>query len=210
MVSFMPCLTSVKFGLARWAAVVALFAALACPWALASDPAPTLVVKQQGDAVYLDANAHVSVPSEMKAVMLKGVPMVAVQILAVTQSRWYWSDAVLLDTRREWTISYQALTGQWTVVDLQTNQVSVYPRLDQAWSQITEVRAWRVADVAQLGALHDAQVRMRWYIDRRAPSKLAPITSAGAPDWHVDVSGQTNLSQLLAPVRDALPGARSQ
>ena len=202
----MPRLTNASAGLLR--GLAALVCALAACVVSAADVLPVLKVRQQGDGVYLDAQAHLRVPTEMEAVMRNGVPMVAVQILSVTQSRWYWRDAALLSIRREWTIGYQALTNQWRVSERTTNQSRNYASLAQAWSQVTDVQAWRFADVVELGALRDAQVTLRWYIGRTPLSNLAPITSAATPYWNIDVTAQTQLSQLIAPVRDAVPESR--
>jgi hypothetical protein len=175
--------------------------------AAAMDRLPTLTVRQQGEDVFIDADAHVQVPAPMEAALRNGVPMVATQSLSIKQSRWYWRDAVLLNARREWTIAYQALTNQWRVTERLSNETALHPTLEQAWSQVTDVRAWRFANVVELGALHNAQLTLRWYIDRKPLSNLAPITSASAPPWHVDVVAQTTVPQLIAPVRDALPAS---
>lgn len=201
----MRCWTSVE-RVWRWA----LIAALAVGWraGVADSDLPKLHVTQQGVSLLLDAEIPLAMPQETEAILRRGVPLVVVQEVKIMQSRWYWQDSVLAHVRREWTLSYQALTQRWRIMLRQGEQVEQFDSAASAWTFLTRIQGWPIGEVTQLGALRDAQAELRWTMDRRTadPSTVVPGGDAGAA-WRLSTIGRAPIPNTTAPVRDAL-GAR--
>lgn len=206
MGSFMRCLTKLSRGLLLWL----------LGWVLAwgswarADGLPQLRIHQQGDVMLLDAHVPLAMPEETQALLLKGVPMVVVQEVKLLQSRWYWQDAVLATVRREWTLSYQALTQRWRVMLRNAQQVEQFDDVQNAWTFLTTIEQWPIGEVTQLGALRDAQAELTWTLDRRAAdaSVALSVGDAGAA-WRLKTVGRMLIPNTAAPVRDAMqPKAR--
>lgn len=202
-VSFMRCLTSVKRNVCWCVLALFLFASRHVP-ALASD-LPQMRVQQQGVTLLLDAQIPLAMPEETEAILRRGVPLVVVQEVKVLQSRWYWQEEVLTRARRDWTLSYQALTQRWRVMLRQGEQVEQFEDARSAWAFLTQVKQWPIGDVTQLGALRDAQAELSWSVDRRAadPSSVLLGSDAGAA-WRLSTVGRVPIPNTTAPVRDAM------
>lgn len=196
----MRCWT--KFdGVLRQLLVACLVLAVA---GLRASDLPELRVEQVGERLVMDAQVKLTMPEEMLAVLRKGVPLVVVQEAQVLQSRWYWKDAVLARTRREWTLSYQALTQRWRVMLRSGQQVEQFDDSQAAWAFLTRITRWPIADVRLTGALRGAQAQLLWYVDRRT-AEADPSRANGASGlWQLSTLGRVPVPVTVAPVRDAL------
>ncbi len=163
-------------------------------------------VKQAGDDVRLLADVKLPLPVQLESVLRNGVPLTLVQEVNITQRRWYWADREVLTRRREWTVAYQALTNQWRVSNRHETAVQQFDDPNEAWRAITQVKDWALAKVPQLGALDQAEVRMRWYVKRPMMSGTPLPNIAGQPDTDFEVVATSDLRTIVAPVRDALGG----
>ncbi len=191
----------------HWAWLLGCLSLFARP-AAASDDLPRMRVYQQGMTLMLDAQVVLDMPAEMEAILRRGVPLMVTQEAKVLQGRWYWQDAVLAKVRREWTLSYQALTQRWRVMLRSGEQAQLFDDAREAWMAVTTMTQWPIAQVPQLGALKDAELELRWAVDRRASdvSAALPVGDGGAA-WRLSTVGRAPVPNTAAPVRDAL-GAR--
>lgn len=174
---------------------------------------PHMRVYQQGVALMLDAQVPLQMPPETEAVLRRGVPLAILQEVNVIQSRWYWKDAVLAQVRREWTLSYQALTQRWRVMLRDGQQVEQFDDVNQAWQFLTTVRQWPIADVTQLGALQGAQAELSWRVDRRVnegvgAGAVGVLGGDVGASWRLSTVGRAPIPVAVAPVRDALPSGK--
>lgn len=191
---------------------IVVLALSALAWS--GDDLPKMRVYQQGVVLMLDAQVPLGLPDEAQAVLRKGVPLAVVQEARVVQSRWYWKDAVLARSRREWTVSYQALTQRWRVMLRDAQQVEQFDDLDSAWRFLTRIEHWPIADVTQLGALQGAQAELVWALDRRngdnTPAAAGVLPGDATTAWRLSTLGRVAIPAALAPVRDALPGGSTR
>jgi hypothetical protein len=167
-------------------------------------------VRQVGDDVLLDASIQLAMPASIESVLRNGVPLTLVQEVRVTQSRWYWTDKDVLKQRREWTIAYQALTNQWRVANDRNAEIQQFDNPGAAWRAITQIDQWPLAKVRQLGALEQAQVILRWYVDRQKLSGGAIPNLSLPSNFDFEVYATASMRAIVAPVRDALSPAEGK
>lgn len=171
---------------------------------LRANDLPQLSVEQDGVRLLMNAQVKLKMPDEMLAVLQKGVPLVVVQEAQVLQSRWYWKDAVLARTRREWTLSYQALTQRWRVMLRTGQQVEQFDDVQAAWDFLTRITRWPIADVRNTGALRGAQAQLLWYVDRRTAEADPSRANGTSGLWQLSTLGRVAVPATVAPVRDAV------
>lgn len=200
----MRCWTSVERCLRLCLAVASVLLAATC--AQASE-LPQLRVYQHGVTLLMDAQVSLRMPAEMDSALRKGVPLVVVQEVRVVQPRWYWKDAVLAQTRREWTLSYQALTQRWRVMLRSGEQVEQFDELEAAWAFLTHMTRWPIGDLTLLGALQGAQAELLWFVDRRSPEVVGGATPTATSALQLSTQGRAPIPTTSAPVRDALSPA---
>jgi hypothetical protein len=135
-----------KFGRLRfffWLAV--FFPGLMAPaWGTTESHIDAVQVRVEGAGVYVDARAHIELSEPMRDALEKGVSLYFVATVKVKRVRWYWFDAVEVDTSKVMRLSYVPLFRQYRVTVDTVNQT--FYDLPAALGFLGVVDGWHIAD----------------------------------------------------------------
>lgn len=151
----------------------------------------------ESDGLFLSAQLGISLSSAMVDALNKGVPLYFVATAQVVKERWYWRDAVLVQTSRHMRLVYQPLTRRWRLnasssplassglgVSLSQN----FPVLEDAVNAMGRFAHWQVASSDQLARLEGQNVQFTFEIDSKQLPRPFVIGQAGNADWALSTS----------------------
>jgi len=180
-----------------------LVCALSAGPALAADPAPQTAASQasgtstvaglpqlrrEEGAWELSADLDPQLSATLESALQRGLPLYFLLRLQITRPRWYWLDAELVDQRREYRVSYHALTRQYRV---SSGALGLsYPTLAEAMRAIGRVHGWAVADGARLKAGERYRARLELRLDGSRLPKPFQINLLGPGEWATDVEAE--------------------
>jgi len=183
--------------------VVALALALATGPALSADPTPQTATSQASttsalagspqlrreDGTWeLSADLDLQLGPTLESALQRGLPLYFALRLQITRPRWYWLDAELVDQRRDYRVSYHALTRQYRV---SSGALGLsYPTLAEAMRAIGRVHGWAVADGGRLKAGERYRARLELRLDGSRLPKPFQINLLGPGDWSTDVEAE--------------------
>lgn len=183
--------------------VVALALALATGPALSADPTPQTATSQasttsalagspqlrrEDGAWELSADLDLQLGPTLESALQRGLPLYFALRLQITRPRWYWLDAELVDQRRDYRVSYHALTRQYRV---SSGALGLsYPTLAEAMRAIGRVHGWAVADGGRLKAGERYRARLELRLDGSRLPKPFQIDLLGPGDWSTDVEAE--------------------
>lgn len=163
-----------------------------------SPPHPVEVVglsaTRSTEAVSLDYQLQVTLPSAVEDAARRGVPLYFVATATLWKPRWYWRDERLARVRREWRLSFQPLTSTWRVSQGGLGQS--HATLAEAMSMFTRSGGWRVADAALADADGKQYVEFEWVLDTSQlprPLQIGVTGVGGGGDWALGVERTTKL-----------------
>ena len=197
-------------GRQRRALLTAVLAVPAAPYVLAqdaSDPASissasvregiAVQLQRDGDDVQLTTNLNWVLPDLVQDALLKGIPVHFVADARVFQTRWYWSDEVLIAAQRYLRLSYQPLTRRWRLYTgsqpfegqgLGVALSSSFDNLQEAVQAMQRIVRWRIGSMAQLPVSGGAWVELRFRIDLSHFPRPLQIGALGRTDWNLLVT----------------------
>lgn len=121
----------------------------------------------------------------LESALQRGLPLYFTLRFSVTKPRWYWLDAELVDLRRDYRVSYHALTRQYRV---STGALGLsYPGLADAMRAVGSVRGWTVAEGPRLKVGERYRARLELRLDGSRLPKPLQINLLGSGDWSSDV-----------------------
>ena len=184
----------------RLLGVLLLFAAALSP-AIAADPqpqppaangptasgssAPAPQLRREDAGWELTADLDLQLTPSLESALQRGVPLYFTLRFAVTKPRWYWLDAELVDVRREYRVSYHALTRQYRV---STGALALsYPSLAEAMRAVVSLRSWTVADAGRFRPGERYRARLELRLDGSRLPKPFQINLIGPGEWSSDV-----------------------
>jgi hypothetical protein len=131
--------------------------------------------------LYINADVHLEINSELRNAAEKGVPVYFTADLSIVSKRWWWFDKVLVDKQLTWRVVYNALTRQWRVGtgDLSLPESS----LADAMSLVRHIRGWAVADVSDLDNGQQYQGRMRVRLDTSLLARPFQVDAFNSSAW---------------------------
>ena len=133
----------------------------------------------------LSADLDLPLSPTLESALQRGVPLHFTLRLVVTKPRWYWLDDDVVDIRREYRVSYHALTRQYRV---STGALALsYPSLAEAMRAVASLRSWLVADAGRfkVGERHRARLELR--LDGSRLPRPFQINLIGPGEWSSDV-----------------------
>jgi Domain of unknown function (DUF4390) len=191
-------------GARAWSAALLLLCGLAAVQAQSQQPAPpvevvALAATRSTEAVLLDYQLHVVLPTPVEEAARRGVPLYFVATATLWRPRWYWRDERVARVRREWRLTYQPLTSSWRVSQGGLGQS--HASLDEAMSIFTRSTGWRVADAAQAEADGKTYVEFDWVLDTSQlprPLQIGVTGVGGGNDWALGVERTMKLEAVPA------------
>jgi Domain of unknown function (DUF4390) len=140
-----------------------------------------LEASSEGDGVVVNADFYMLLGQQLDDVVNRGIPLFFVMELEVSRPRWYWRDVRVLDLKRTYRLSYNALTRSYRVAF--GSYATSFPTLTDAVLSMLRIRGWKVAerDVLKRGDTYDAQIRL--YLDLALMPKPFQINAITNRDW---------------------------
>ncbi len=120
-----------------------LFLLLLCTlWSAAWSQAvlENLRLSRSEDGLRLAYNARLELPKAVDEALHKGVPLWFVAEAQISRDRWYWRDATLARSQRQWRLSYQALSRQYRLSNGGLHQS--YDNLKEALFAVGRASGW--------------------------------------------------------------------
>lgn len=204
----MPCLAAVcqLFGHRAkrqprgWLALALLAAALcgfAVPVAAQAQGVDVRELKASRDetAISLDYQLRVALPTAVEAAALRGVPIYFTAQATLWRTRWYWRDARIARTTREWRLSYQPLTTNWRVSQGGIGQT--FSSLGEALSTMTRIAGWPIADPRDVEPDTQHYIDFSWRLDTTQlprPMQIGLGGIGGASEWSLSVERTVQLA----------------
>ncbi len=171
---------------------------------LQQQPAPpvevvALAATRSAEAVLLDYQLQVVLPSPVEEAARRGVPLYFVATATLWRPRWYWRDERIARVRREWRLTFQPLTSTWRVSQGGLGQS--HALLTEALATFTRSTGWRVADGALAEADGKTYVEFDWVLDTSQlprPLQIGVTGVGGGSDWALGVERTMKLEAALA------------
>lgn len=191
-VSTSPCSKRLEL----WQALRGLLLALLVVWAL-PQPAPALAADLQTQFVEIlpvddqyVLNAAFSLPPSprLEELVTRGVALPFVLEFNLKSPRWYWWDAVVVEKRTEYRLSYNALTRQYR---LSTGGLQrSFTTLDETLRAMLSLHNWPLIDRDRLptGRAYSAELRLR--LDQGLLPKPFQIAALGDSDLDISSGWQ--------------------
>lgn len=145
-------------------------------------------LRREEGAWELSADLDLQLSSTLESALQRGLPLYFALRLQINRPRWYWLDAELVDQRREYRVSYHALTRQYRV---SSGALGLsYPTLAEAMRAIGRVHGWVVADGGRLRAGERYRARLELRLDGSRLPKPFQINLLGPGEWATDVEAE--------------------
>lgn len=103
-----------------------------------------LSTRRADDGLELSFTTRFDLSHAAEDALHKGVPLYFVAEVTVLRNRWYWRDARVSQTERNWRLAWQPLTRQYRVSTGGLHQS--FSTLDEALTVLRGQSAWRVAE----------------------------------------------------------------
>ena len=143
---------------------------------------------RSADAVLIDYQLRVALPSTVEDAARRGVPLYFVATATLWKPRWYWRDERIARVRREWRLTFQPLTSSWRVSQGGLGQS--HATLTEAMAMFTRSTGWRLADAALAEADGKQYVEFEWVLDTSQlprPLQIGVTGVGGGSDWALGV-----------------------
>jgi Domain of unknown function (DUF4390) len=158
-----------------------------------------LAATRGADAVSLDYQLRVALPSPVEDAARRGVPLYFIATATLWKPRWYWRDDRIARVRREWRLTFQPLTSTWRVSQGGLGQS--HATLAEAMAMFTRSTGWRIADAALADADGKHYVDFEWVLDTSQlprPLQIGVTGVGGGSDWAVGVERTMKLEAAPA------------
>jgi len=159
----------------------------------ASAPLPVQLLRD-AEGLSLSARLAPELPTDLEAVLLRGVPVHFVWLAEVRQPRWYWTARYLASVQRVVRVAYQPLTGRWRVsvhsgpVGEAALGTALHQNLDSfadAMAAATAVSRWRLLGAAELPASGALRVDFEFRLDDRLLPRPFQLVAPQNEGWSV-------------------------
>ena len=139
-----------------------------------------LVAAEEG--YFLEADFGVALNPTLEDALNKGVPLYFLLEFEIIRPRWYWFNEIILDTRQQYRLSYNALTRQYRLGVGSLFQS--FSALAEALDFLSRVRRRQVLEpgVLSKGNTYTAGVRMR--LDVSQLPKPFQLNALASRDWN--------------------------
>ena len=136
----------------------------------------------------LDVDIDLQLNSRLAEAVTRGVALHFVAEFELSQPRWYWFDREVVRRKREFRLSYHAITRAYR---LSTGTLHrSFDTLDDAVAAMARIRHWRVIGREEVAAGESYDVALRFRHDQAELPRPFQVTSFGNRDGVLD-SGWT-------------------
>jgi len=121
----------------------------------------SLQLGRADDGVRLSYSARLELPKAVDEALHKGVPLYFVAEALLTRDRWYWRDATVARSQRQWRLSYQPLSRQYRLSTGGLHQS--YDSLAEALAPVSRASGWPLdlREELQAGATYELRFGLR-------------------------------------------------
>ena len=137
-------------------------------WLLALHSSPfaqsaldTLQLVRSDDGLRVAYSARLELPKSVDDALHKGVPLYFVAEAQLSRGRWYWRDATVARSQRQWRLSYQPLSRQYRLSTGGLHQS--YESLAEALAPVSRASGWplELREELQAGAHYALRFGLR-------------------------------------------------
>jgi hypothetical protein len=182
-----------RAGLCRWFCLA--IACLCCLFPLQLRADNFIITHAQTgpheSTVVLDAGLRIDFADEVLEALRNGVPITVMLTMEVEKLRDYVWNKNIASLQQRYTLQYHALSEQYIVRNLNSEEQNNFRSLNSALNALGEVKALPVIDRQLLDGEDDYQLRLRAEIDINAlPSPLRPVAWLSSAwrqgsDWYI-------------------------
>lgn len=134
--------------------------------------------------LFVAAHYEFDLPQPLLDAMHRGIPLYFQYEFTLSESRWYWFDKVVADTRFNIRLSFNPLTRRYAV---SYNGLSLnFDSLDQALPFIKSIRRWRVAPNSVLTGNDGFTAEIRFSLDTSQLPKPMQVSNNDTADWTIE------------------------
>ena len=139
-------------------------------------------LQSDGSGWSLDTQFDFDLNSSLADAVSKGVALYFTTTFELSESRWYWFDAVPVSTSQTMRLSYAPLTGEYRISTGGGLHQS-FSNLKDALAVIKHITSWHVIDKSQVspGETYTASVRMA--LDTALMAKPFQVDAVNNRDW---------------------------
>lgn len=141
-----------------------------------------LDLSPEDEAVLLSAQFVINLSAALKDAIERGLPLHFLTEYEIYRPRLLWLDEQTVEGQLEWRLSYHALTRQYHLSSARGSES--FATLDEAISQMTSLRDWKVATVGQFLREKEYVVRVRMRLDSGRLPKPFQMTALTDSDWN--------------------------
>jgi len=129
----------------------------------------------------IDADVHLPLSDELRYSAERGVTLYFTADIEILMPRRWWFDKQVVSTQQTWRVVYNALTRQWRVGtgDLTLPEAS----LDDALSQVRNIRGWAVVPSSELDTGEFYEGRMRVRLDTSLLARPFRVHALNSSAW---------------------------
>lgn len=133
------------------------------------------------DGYVLEADFDIALTPTLEEALNKGVPLYFTLEFELIRPRWYWLNEKVANTRRQFRLSYNALTRQYRV-----GIGKLYQNFESLQEGLAFLSRARLPDIAETGALakgasYTAALRLR--LDTSQLPRPFQISAVGSREW---------------------------
>lgn len=141
------------------------------------------IVRADGGTYVLNADIDIHLNSRLVDAIDHGVPLYFAVDVVIERPRRYWFNEEVAERRREYRLSYHALTRSYRLSIGSIHQS--FESLDAAVRTMQRIRNWQVARPGAIeeGRSHTAALRFR--LDTSQLPKPFQVTAIGSRDWNL-------------------------
>jgi hypothetical protein len=181
-------------------AVIALLAAIPAAYAEGIIRVKSVALEAVDDGYQFDADFEISLNPKLEYALEKGMVLYFVTELNLVNSRWYWFDERIAQSRVREGLSYYALTRQYRL-----SRGALYQNfatLKEALHALGRVRNRPIIAIAELKPDVEYTVELRMRLDIAALPKPFQVETLSSKDW--------DLSTGILRWNTRLPSPRNQ
>lgn len=135
--------------------------------------------------VMLSADAELAFSDDAIAALNSGIPLVFELDVRIMRKRRFWWDPQLVATQRRFSIERHALSEQFVLIDLITEERRVHDSLAAAVADLGRLRDLPVVDHTEIADAPDQDFRIRMRLDLESlPAPMLPLAYL-SPGWRM-------------------------
>lgn len=145
------------------------------------------------EGYFLNADFDLHLNPTLEEAVSRGVSLVFVVELEVSRPRRYWFSKEVASTRREYRLSYNALTRQYRLS--LGGLAQSFGTLDEALQLLRRLRGWLVLEPDALERGSSYELELRFALDLSRLPKPIQVEALAGRDWHLEARHRLQIIQ---------------